>query len=47
MTVYDWDYLRILKGGNFINFVCVVYDKENKKSVLAVENYRMKVSEDR
>ncbi len=44
MTVYDWDYLRIIQGGNFINFVCAVLDKENKKSVIAVENFRLKVS---
>ena len=43
MNVYDWDYLRILEGGNFINFVCVVYDGANEKSVITTENFRLKV----
>ena len=43
MIVYDWDYLRIIQGGNFINFVCIVLDKANKQSVIATENFRLKV----
>ena len=31
MHVVDGDYLCILEDGNFINFVCMVLDKEHKK----------------
>lgn len=43
MFVTDRDYLRILHGGNFINFVCMVLDKDNKKSMVRTENFRLKV----
>lgn len=37
------DYLRILQGGNFINFTCMATDHDNKKSVVDTENFRLKV----
>lgn len=43
MFVSDWDYLRILHEGNFINFVCMVLDEEKKMSVLATEDFRLRV----
>jgi len=43
MEVSDHDYLRLLQGGNFINFVCMVLDRKDKKSVVASETFRLKV----
>ena len=40
--VYE-DYNQILFGGNFINFVCMIYDEANKKSAISHENFRLKV----
>ena len=43
----DVDYLRILEGGNFINFVAMVVHKADKLSVLKTINFRLKVYEDK
>ena len=37
------DYLRILEGGNFINFVAMVVQSADKLSVVKTKNYRLKV----
>lgn len=44
MNVSDSDYLRILQGGNFIKFVCMALDEQNKKSVVTTEDFRLKVN---
>ncbi len=44
MWVEDSDYLRILEGGNFINFVAMVVHKADKLSVVKTNNFRLKVS---
>ena len=41
----DVDYLRILEGGNFINFVAMVIHKADKLSVVKTNNFRLKASE--
>lgn len=43
LLVKDSDYLRILQGGYFIDFVCMVTDRGNKISVIKTENFRLKV----
>ena len=43
LVVRDWDYLRILQGGNFINFTCMATDREYKTSSVKTDNFRLKV----
>ena len=43
LNVEDWDYIRILKGGTYINFVCMAIDKNANKSVLKTEDLRLQV----
>lgn len=44
MWVEDLDYLRVLEGGNFINFVVMVLNKADKLSVVKTSNFRLKVT---
>lgn len=43
LLVAERNYLRIVQEGNYINFTCMVTDKENKISVLELDNFRLKV----
>ena len=44
LWVQEVDYLRILEGGNLINFVAMAVDKGDKLSVVKTDTLRLKVS---
>lgn len=44
MLVYESDYLRILEGGNMIDFVAMAIQQAEKLSVVETDTLRLKVN---